>query len=185
MPNRKCKYHKFVFVTGLVFIDNPKSQSKSHKLFAGGTSVRLTCNLAYKNESSFHHSMDFLLAHSSRLRCAPPATLRCPHGPPWRKGKLSCWVEVEDEEPGALRPKASTAEVWLAPCASSFWWSLRNGLLAAEKKKARIKFWMCNTTLRANSKRYSHKSHSTWLFKWTASQIKIQFSPQLQDRSLF
>lgn len=108
---------------------------------------------------SFSGTIAFLLARSCTLRCTCPAPFRCPHGPPWRRDKLSGWAEVEDCRPGAPGPTASRVEVLLAPCASSLWWSLWNGLLAAEKKKARLIFWMCNTTPRTNSKTHSLKSH--------------------------
>lgn len=97
--------------------------------------------------------------------------LRDAHCPPWRKKKCSVWAPLEDFEPGELWATASRVELLLAPGVLSLRWSLWNGLVAAERKKAHLIFWTCSATLRPNSKRYSHKSHF-WLFQWTVPQIK-------------
>lgn len=107
-----------------------------------------------------------------------PVPLRSPHGPPGGKINSVNLVHLVPQ-PQGLRC------YWLpVPLLAGDPYEMGCQLQRGEKK-AHIIFWTCNTTLRTNSKRYSHKSHFPSLFQWTASRIKIKFSPRLMDRSLF
>lgn len=76
------------------------------------------------------------------------------------KEKLSAWAGGEDCEPDALGPEASRVEVLPAPCDFSPWWSLWNGLPAAESRREHnIIFPTWRATLRTNRKKDAHLNH--------------------------